>query len=68
MLDRCSQAGVLHQLIASLAKLDGHTASEEVVLHLIKYTCMPILLYGFEVLNLKQISAELPRFCGKIYA
>jgi len=32
----------------------GRIASEEVVLHLIKYKCMPILLYGFEVLNLNK--------------
>ena len=32
----------------------GRTASEEVVLHLVKYKCMPILLYGFEVLNLNK--------------
>ena len=32
----------------------GRTASEEVVLHLVKYICMPILLYGFEVLNLNK--------------
>jgi len=25
----------------------GRIASEEVVLHLVKYKCMPILLYGF---------------------
>jgi len=32
----------------------GRTASEEVVLHLVKYKCMPILLYGFEALNLNK--------------
>ena len=32
----------------------GRTASEEVVLHLVKYKCMPILRYGFETLNLNK--------------
>jgi len=32
----------------------GRTASDEVVLHLVKYKCMPILLYGFDVLNLNK--------------
>ena len=32
----------------------GRTASEKVVLHLVKYKCMPILLYGFEALNLNK--------------
>jgi len=32
----------------------GRIASEEVVLHLVKYKCMPILPYGFEVLNLNK--------------
>jgi len=32
----------------------GRIASEEVVLHLVKYKCLPILLYGFEVLNLNK--------------
>ena len=31
----------------------GRIASEEVV-HLVKYKCMPILLYGLEVLNLNK--------------
>ena len=31
---------------------DGRIASEDVILHLVKFKCMPILLYGFEVLNL----------------
>jgi len=32
----------------------GQTASEKVVLHVVKYKCMSILLYGFEVLNLNK--------------
>jgi len=32
----------------------GLIASEKVVLHLVKYKCMPILLYGFRVLNLNK--------------
>jgi len=32
----------------------GLIASEEVILHLVKYKCMPILLYGLEVLNLNK--------------
>ena len=32
----------------------GRIASEEVIIHLIKYKCMPILLYGLEVLNLNK--------------
>jgi len=48
-----SGPGFTEQLTASLAKLDEH-ASEEVVLHLVKYKCMPILLYGFEALNLNK--------------
>ena len=45
--------GFIERLIASLAKL-GRIASEEVVLHLVKYKYLPILLYGFEVLNLNK--------------
>ena len=30
----------------------GHTASEEVILELIRTKCIPILLYGLEVLPL----------------
>jgi len=32
----------------------GRIASEEVIIHLIKCKCMPILLYGLEVLNLNK--------------
>jgi len=32
----------------------GLISSEKVVLHLVKYKCMPILLYGFGVLNVNK--------------
>ena len=32
----------------------GRTASEEVVLHFVKYKCMHILLYGFQAMNLNK--------------
>ena len=41
-------------IIYSIFGKVGRTASEEVVLHLVKYKCMPILLYGFEALNLNK--------------
>ena len=50
----------------------GRTASEEVVLHLVKYKCMPSLPYGVEVLNLnksQQNSLDLVanRFMMKLF-
>jgi len=53
MLVRCSQAGVLHSANSIFGKF-GRIASEEVVLYLVKYKCMPIALYGLEVLNLNK--------------
>ena len=52
MLVRCSQ-GVLQSGKQRICKV-GRIASDEVVLHLVKYQCMPILLYGFDTLNLNK--------------
>jgi len=46
MLARCSHAGVYRTANGIFDKV-GRIASEEVVLHPVKYKCMPILLYGF---------------------
>ena len=43
-----------HRAANSIFGKVGRTASVEVVLHLVKYKCMPILLYGFEALNLNK--------------
>jgi len=53
MLVRCSQAGIYRAANSIFGKV-GRTASEEVVLHLVKYKCMTILLHGFEALNLNK--------------
>jgi len=52
----------------------GRIVSEEVVLHLITSKCMPILLYGLEVLPLNLNKSELScldfvahRFCMKLF-
>ena len=39
----------------------GRTASEEVVLHLVKYKCMPILLYGFEAVSYTHLTLPTNR-------
>ena len=43
----------------------GRTASEEVVLHLVKYKFYAYSAVWFWGVESEQISAELPRFCGK---
>ena len=47
------QAGFYRAANSIFGKV-GRIASEEVVLHLVKYKCMPILLYGFEAFNLNK--------------
>jgi len=50
----------------------GWIASEEVIIHMIKYKCMPILLYSLEVLNLNKsqlnsLDFVANRFLIKLY-
>jgi len=47
-------SGGFYRAANSIFSKVGRTASEEVVLHLVTYKCMPILLYGFEMLNLNK--------------
>ena len=50
----CSQTRVLQSGKNSIFGKVGRLASEEVIIHLIKYKCMPVLLYGLQVLNLNK--------------
>ena len=47
------------------------TASEEVVLQLVKSKCMPVLLYGLEALSLynqlRSLGFVINRFCMKLF-
>ena len=66
-------AAFLHtQICASNICKVGRSASEEVVLHLIKTKCLPVLLYGLEVCSLtkadqRSLDFAVIRFLMKLF-
>ena len=69
-LDSCKRK--FYRAANSIFGKIGRTASEEVVLHLVKSKCMPILLYGLEALSLykyqlRSLDFVINRFCMKLF-
>jgi len=63
MFVNCRQARFLSGSQQYLWKKIGRCASEEVILQLISSKCIPILLYGLEVLPMQKISVKFIGFC-----